>query len=470
MSATVIGKVAAVFTASTSGLTAGVNTARAEFTKLDKSVSGLKGSLNTLVGIQGAQLFAGLAAGAVGAARQIGAIAGATAEVIDQQSKLAAKIGVPLESFAALAQAADLAGISQEKVTVAVQKMGVELVKASNGTKSAQAAFAALGLSAEELSAMQPDQAFQKIAEEIGKLPTPAERTAAAMKIFGKAGKDLGPLFTDGGAAIRQAAEETRLFGVALDTVSGQNVETMNDSFTRLGKAFEGFKMQIVAAFAPAVTAEIERVIQSIKDAGGMRNVALDFAQTVGVAAIQLVDSAESFAKILKEALGEVGSVWQRIKGVGQLAAGTVEMVGAGLVGGAGMASVASIDLRDGGVSGAILDRAELMQSEAGRLLNQGAANIMGEADQNAYRGGTPQGAASSERMRIFMENLERMRQPAPAPPAQQAEAAARAAANDEKQTTTAELSLGVLKQIALALGVPPAATNVFVLPGTGGR
>ena len=65
--ASTIGKVRAVFTASTSGLSAGVNAASASMKRLQSDVAGLRSGMGALVAIQGTQLFASFVSGATAA-------------------------------------------------------------------------------------------------------------------------------------------------------------------------------------------------------------------------------------------------------------------------------------------------------------------------------------------------------------------------------------------------------------------
>ena len=56
-----IGKVSAVFTASTSGLTTGVNRASSSLKQLEASTKSLQSGMSTLVAINATQFFAGIA-------------------------------------------------------------------------------------------------------------------------------------------------------------------------------------------------------------------------------------------------------------------------------------------------------------------------------------------------------------------------------------------------------------------------
>jgi hypothetical protein len=93
-------------------------------------------------------------------------------------------------------------GVSMESIGKAVTKADVAFVKATQGSKLATAAFAGIGLSVEQLEGLSPAERFRAIADGISALPTAAERSRAALQIFGKAGAELLPMFEGGAGAI----------------------------------------------------------------------------------------------------------------------------------------------------------------------------------------------------------------------------------------------------------------------------
>jgi len=268
-------------------------------------------------------------------------VADATAEVIDQQSKLARKIGVSLADFQAIALAADLAGVSQDKAANAIQKMGISISAAAGGNKKAVAAFQALGISLADIKKLSPADQFRLIAEKLSALPTPAEQAAKAVGIFGKGGKDLLDLFANGAGAVKEAAEYAELFGLALSNEAGDNVEAMKDNFTLIGKAIEGFKTQIVAAFAPAVNDQIVAVIDKIKELGGIKTVAQDTAIFLAEAAGSFIDAASVFASKIDTVLSALNSTVNTISGIGS----GVAALGQRAVGGLSAVAAAGTDL-----------------------------------------------------------------------------------------------------------------------------
>lgn len=305
-----IGKVRAVFTASSSGLVSGVNTAAASMRRLESSVGSLRSGMNALVAIQGAQLFGSIATAAGGYIRSLVQMGQAQAEVIDQTSKLAARTGMAYGEFAGLALAGDLAGVGMDSIATAATKADVAFVKATQGSATARAAFENLGLSLDSLGQMSASGRFEAIAAAIAALPTEAQRAAAATQLFGRAGAQLLPLFSGGAAGIAEAREQAERLGLALTTAQGQDVEAMNDSFTLVAKAVEGVVQQVVAYLAPAVASVAETFTSLVGSIGGA-----NIGQAIGDGILQ---GARFLAGIGDWLIANLSTVWQYVSGVGQ--------------------------------------------------------------------------------------------------------------------------------------------------------
>ena len=290
-----IGKVSAVFTASTSGLTAGVKAAGSSFRSLQSDTKGLESAMRTLVAINATQLFASVASSALSSVRSLVSFGQAQAEVIDNASKLAARLGMTYGEFAGLSLAADLAGVSMDTIGKASQKAEIAFAKAAGGSKVATAAFAGLGLSVEELNGMSAADRFEAIASAIAAIPTEGQRAEAAVQLFGKAGSELLPLFAGGAEGIKQARAEADRLGLALTTTQGREVEKMNDSFTMVGKTIEGVVQQVNAFLAPAVTKISNAFVKMVGDIGG-KNIGQFIGQGIVDGAKYLATVADMIA------------------------------------------------------------------------------------------------------------------------------------------------------------------------------
>ena len=259
-----------VFTSSTSGLVSGANTAGNAMKKVQKDMAGMRGSLATLKTIAIGQVFAQLSGAAISAGRSLIGFGQSTAEGIDVLSKLSRRLGMTYGEMAGLKLASDLSGVALETLTMGATKLDVAFVSASNGSQAAIDKFTSLGLSMVDLQKMSPEQRFSAIADAIAKLPTAAERSAAAIKLFGKSGAELVPLFEEGAGALQKAREQAEAFGLALSGAQGKEVEKMNDAFTLAYAAIQGIVTQVIAYLSPAISGIVEEFTAFVAGAGGV--------------------------------------------------------------------------------------------------------------------------------------------------------------------------------------------------------
>ena len=287
----------------------GANAFAAGAKKVESSVSGVTSRLNALIAIQGAQLFGSLVSSASSAVRSLIGMGQAEADVIDKTSKLAARIGMTYGELSGLGFAGELAGVSMDSIGNAATRADVAFVKAAGGSKTATAAFKAIGLSVNDLNGMTAADRFDAITNAIAALPTEAQRAAAAVQIFGRAGAELLPLFNQGAGGIAAARAEAERFGLALTDTQGRDVENMNDSFTRAKAAIQGVVQQVVAYLAPAVTAVTTAFSDMIGTVGGA-----NIGQSIGEA---ILSAAQYFAGVADYFVAQVPAVWSFLEQLG---------------------------------------------------------------------------------------------------------------------------------------------------------
>ena len=133
----------------------------------------------------------------------------------------------------------------------------------------AKAALDGVGLSVADLQGMSAAERFGKVADAIARMPTEAQRSAAAVKLFGKSGAELVPLFNQGAGAIDQARAKAEALGLALTQEQTGNVQRMKDSLEQAGKAVQGVIQQVVARLSPAITAVMTTFTDLVGSIGG---------------------------------------------------------------------------------------------------------------------------------------------------------------------------------------------------------
>ena len=286
----------------------------------DDALRKINSRLNTLIGINAAQLFGSMASAAADAVRSAVSFADSEAKVIDSTGKMAERLGMTYGEFAGLAHAAALADVSTESVAKAATKADVAFVKAANGSKTAQAAFAGIGLSVDELQGKSPAERFQMIAQAIAALPTEAERAAAATALFGRAGAELLPMFNGGAEAIASATAEADRFGLALTNDQRSSVEQMNDSFKNAYESIRGVVGQVVAYLSPALKSVSDQFSALIGGIGGA-----NIGQFIGEG---ILAGAEFFATVADGFLTQLPAVWQFVAEVGSYWSSVLEFAG----------------------------------------------------------------------------------------------------------------------------------------------
>jgi hypothetical protein len=309
-------KISAVFDANTSGFVSGTKRVEAALSSLEKNVAGMRGSLGTLTAISGAQLFGSLVSVTQNAAAGLIGMASAAAESIDTLSKLAQRSGMAYEEIAGLQYAGDLAGVGIDAIGNALAKADKVFVAAANGSKSATEAFSKIGISFDQLNGKTSAERFQLISDALAGMPDTAERTAAAIGLFGKSGAGLLPLFQEGAAGLQAMQAEAKKFGLGLTDLQGKNVEGMNDSFTRAENAIKGVVTQVVANLAPGVEKVVNMFANFVRDSDGV-NLGAKIADGLYQGADYLASVADSF-------LAGTAEVWDFVQGVINVWSGSV--------------------------------------------------------------------------------------------------------------------------------------------------
>jgi hypothetical protein len=266
------GRVNVSITASTGGLTKGLASASKQVRGFGGQVGGLSGMMTrSLAGFVGLGRGATIAAvgvrtlsmavktlllplAAITSLVSIFAALGRTSRDLDEAGKTARRLGMSMTSFQNMGQVAEEAGVSMQQMSTLLTFMTRNLGNLANGSASAAKAFRQIGLTTGDLQNMRPEDQFALIAQRIMALPTAAERTAAAMAIFGRQGASAMGLIADASTgAVAEVAKLREQLGLNLTDSQVKGIEMMNDAIGRMSMVFQGFLNQFVAELAPAI-------------------------------------------------------------------------------------------------------------------------------------------------------------------------------------------------------------------------
>ncbi len=212
-----------------------------ELTIRDKIAQGLRNATGRLRAFGNvAASLAGSFAGFAGISGSIFSIVGASKHFADlgsQMHDLAMRTGLTADNMSELKYAADQTGTS------------IDVVEK--------------GLRAMEKNGINPKK-FDEVLKAISEIADEAERTQAALAIFGKFGTQLLPMAGE----LPQLRAEARALGVSISPRQADRADELGDAFGRLKSALSGVMMQVGSAFAPAMTNMIDMLTIAVVNLG----------------------------------------------------------------------------------------------------------------------------------------------------------------------------------------------------------
>lgn len=194
--------------------------------------------------------------GALAAAFSVRAITQAATQTLnfaDQLNKAATQAGLTTEAMSELAYAANLSGVNTQQLSAALRFMQKGLSEASQGVGEARQAIKALGLDLDAVRKLKPDEQFELIAEQLSKLPDPADRARAAMKLFGDSGAQLLPLMEQGAEGVRKLRDEAERLGQSFSKEQLDRLTAAKDAIDRMKASFSALAVTLMAEVAPAL-------------------------------------------------------------------------------------------------------------------------------------------------------------------------------------------------------------------------
>ncbi len=171
----------------------------------------------------------------------------------DTLDKMAGRTGVSVEALSELGFAAEQSGADLETLEAGLRKMQRSINDAADGMQTAVDALAALGLSAQALQNLSPEQQFKLIADRLSKIEDPTTRAALAMELLGKSGTRLLPLLKDGAAGIEALQQQARDLGLTISTQSAKDAALLTDTLNILWRTLKQAAFTIGAAVAPTL-------------------------------------------------------------------------------------------------------------------------------------------------------------------------------------------------------------------------
>lgn len=210
------------------------------------SFGGLASAAQRAASMMSAMGPAAIAAGII-------AVGKAGLDAADRINDMSIRLGVSTEALSQYAYVAKMSGTDLEALGTAIRFSEKAISQAASESGAGAQKFQELGLSVANLKSMRPEAAFEAIGDAISRLPSAADKTAASMKYFGRAGADIIPVFENGAAGVRKMREEADRLGLTLDKLDAAKAGAANDAIDKLQLSLAALGRTAAVSVAPAL-------------------------------------------------------------------------------------------------------------------------------------------------------------------------------------------------------------------------
>ena len=222
-----------------------------------------------------------------------------------QLDDMAQRTGVSAASLSSLSFVANQTSTSMESLQMGFVKMSQFMAQVNAGSKEATETLRMLGLTAEQLRGLPPDQQLLVFADAINKLKTTSDQGVAAMKVFGKGAVDLLPLLNSGSAGIVAMQAEAKRLGLTMSNDATKSAALFGDTLDKLKLSIVGVVNKVGAALTPTLQVITDELLSLVKGTSHWGEMLAGLAIGIGavVVAIKLWTIAAEAAAIAQTIL-----------------------------------------------------------------------------------------------------------------------------------------------------------------------
>lgn len=192
----------------------------------------------------------------------------------DIYAKQAAIIGTTAEELQKLNYVADLAGVPQETLSTAMQKLNKNMGEARTGTgtlalmlqKTNPALLAQLNATTDSAAA------FDLMIDAMHKTTNAQDRAALATAAFGRAGQVLINISSMSAEEIKNLKDEAVKYGI-ISNASAKSAEDFMDAQTRMKAAITGVRNALGTALMPIIQSVVEGITNFVGDGEKLKSL-----------------------------------------------------------------------------------------------------------------------------------------------------------------------------------------------------
>ena len=289
-----------------------VGTAQDGFNKSWERTRGVLNTAANAAGIAGAMIVGSL-----------GAVAGIAIRAGADIAESATKMGLSVEEYTKLKFAAEQSGTSVQTLAMCMGRLSRAAQEANQNGGASADAFKALGVEVTDASGQLKGQheLLLETADAMSKIENPTQRSALAMQLMGRGGRELLPMLMEGAEGIQRMEEQAKKLGLVL---TGDTAKSLDAAADKIDGAKSSLQMTaivvgsvLVPALATAATAVAQVIVPFRNWAEENPDLAAGLLAVAGAVGVALLAAAALTKAVLfltasKEALAVVTALVEK--------------------------------------------------------------------------------------------------------------------------------------------------------------
>lgn len=238
---------------------------------------------------------------------------------LEKRAQVLDKLNADAMGFDTIAKAAEKAGVGEDKLSTAMQRMTRRISEAAHGSKGLQETLAELGLSGDILKNMTADQQFYAIADAMGKIDNATDRLRLTVALFDSEGADLVTMLTAGSKEIKRQGDLLSRIGLGYTRDDLRLIEESNASWTELTQTLQAMWDFLSIQMAPVWKAVADGVNEAAQSGHDWGESILNAADLLMPIMADVVNVAHLFGAELEQAAIRIDYIDKMLRNQAQL-------------------------------------------------------------------------------------------------------------------------------------------------------
>ncbi len=185
-----------------------------------------------------------------------------TVQIGAQLYEMSQKTGIAVEKLSLLRYVADQTGTSMESLEKATGFFAKNIMNAADGGSQQAEYFKKLGINIRDTNGnfKDTDVLMLEVADRFKGMPDGVTKTALAMNLFGRSGKDMIPMLNEGSAGIQKMMARADALGLSFSKDGAAAAHEFEQKLKDLKSSSEGTAVSIGQKLLPAVIALLDKL------------------------------------------------------------------------------------------------------------------------------------------------------------------------------------------------------------------